>query len=277
MNMPINVSMNMSINIPRVVKPALFLIAALLLTACGDDADLGPMRTETREIGSFDSVSMKGAARLEILIGDRESLSIEGRDKVISRLSTDVHGDTLYIKSKRWDWITTSASPRVTIRITVPRLASLKLEGGNDVRLSGFDGGKSKIRIEGAAHITAEGRLEELTVFMAGAGHADLSNLIANAAKVTVAGVGSVFVHPGNTLDATMNGVGAILYTGNPREVNTHMNGLGTIGRREAKHTWNWGDDDESRDDKKQPVDPDSLQPEYEDKKAPTGEMTEVT
>ena len=69
---------------------------------------------------------------------------------------------------------------------------------------------------------------------MAGAGHADLSDLIADEAKITVDGVGSVYVHPKDTLDATMNGVGAILYTGSPREVNTHMNGLGTIGRRTA-------------------------------------------
>ncbi len=70
---------------------------------------------------------------------------------------------------------------------------------------------------------------------MAGAGHGDFSRLVADEAKVIVEGVGSVIVHPKDTLDATMNGVGAILYTGNPREVNTRMNGLGTIARRDAK------------------------------------------
>ena len=39
---------------------------------------------------------------------------------------------------------------------------------------------------------------------------------IADEAKVTVDGVGSVYVHPKDTLDATMNGVGAILYTRQP-------------------------------------------------------------
>ena len=70
---------------------------------------------------------------------------------------------------------------------------------------------------------------------MAGAGHGDFSRLVADQAKVIVEGVGSVIVHPKDTLDATMNGVGAILYTGSPREVNTRMNGLGTIARRDAK------------------------------------------
>lgn len=260
-------------NIHRAAKPVLVLVVLSMMSACGESVDLGSMRTETRDVGSFYSISMKGTARLEITVGDRESLSIEGREKVISRFSTDVHGDTLYIKSKRKDWITTGSSPRVTLRITVPRLVSLKLEGANDVRLTGFDGGESKISIEGAAHIKANGRLDELTVVMAGAGHADLTNLVADEAKITVSGVGSVFVHPRNTLDATMNGVGAILYTGNPRDVNTHMNGLGTIGRKEGRHEWNRDDD---KDKVEKPVDPDSLQPEYDDKEEQAGETTEV-
>lgn len=122
----------------------------------------------------------------------------------------------------------TGGRPRVTVRITLPGLESLKVEGGNDVRLAGFKGGESNIRIEGAAHIKARGRLDELTIHMTGAGHADFGNVIADAAHVTVIGVGSVYVHPQDTLDATMNGVGAILYSGSPRQVNTHMNGIGT-------------------------------------------------
>lgn len=264
---------NMSIH--RTAKPVLMLIATLVLSACGEGSDLGSVRTETRSVGSFDSISMVGTARLEIAVGDRESLSIEGKEKVISRVSTEVDGNTLYIKSKHRDWIAAGSSPRIKVRITVPRLVSLKLEGGNDVKLTGFDGGASAIRVEGAAHIKANGRLDELTVFMAGAGYADLSNLVADTTKVTVTGVGRVFVHPADTLDATMNGIGAILYTGSPREVNTHMNGLGTIGRKEGKHSFHWGGDQDTVE-KKKSIDPDSLQPEY-DEQTPPDETTEVT
>jgi hypothetical protein len=157
---------------------------------------------------------------------------------------------------------------RITVKISVPKLESLEVEGGNDVRLSGFDGGESVIKASGAAHIFAEGRLSELTVRMAGAGHGDFSRLEADETKVVVEGVGSVIVHPKDTLDATMNGVGAILYTGNPREVNTRMNGLGTIARKDAK-------DVESDDE--DAMDPQDLQPEYADpKQQPANDSTEV-
>jgi Putative auto-transporter adhesin, head GIN domain len=259
------------------MRPASLLalpVAALMLAGCDEhESDAGPVLRETREVGEFDSIDMEGAARIEISVGSPESLTIEAREDVAKRVKVEVRGDTLHIKSKPKDWFISNGRPRVTLRITVPRLESLQLEGGNDVRLTGFDGGESRIRAQGAAHIKAKGRLDELTVHMAGAGHADLSDLIADEAKITVDGVGSVYVHPKETLDATMNGVGAILYTGSPREVNTHMNGLGTIGRR----TPNDRDDEGEDRNEKEPVDPDKLQPEYDDAdKTSVSDSTEV-
>ena len=260
----------------RVAGLLLTVASATLLTACDDGADdrqsRGPTRSESREVGSFDSIDMSGAARLEITVGKPESLVIEGRAASIERVETKVRHNTLFIESKPRDWFMTNNRRRITLKITVPKLDSLQVEGGNDVRLTGFDGGESHIRAAGAAHIMADGHLAELTVRMSGAGHGDFSRLIADDAKVIVEGVGSVIVHPKNTLDATMNGVGAILYTGNPREVNTRMNGLGTIARRDPK--------DEDQDDRADaPVDPDSLQPEFEkpkQKPASASDSTEV-
>jgi hypothetical protein len=208
-----------------------------------------------RDVSEFQALDVSGATRLDIAIGSPTSVEVEGRDPFLKNLSTEVRDDTLYIESKRRDWVAIGTSPRVSIRITVPKLTALKLAGGNDVDLRGFAGGNMSLRIEGAANIDGAGYLDELTVFMAGAGHADLSKLTAKSTKVTVAGVGSVFVHPEESLDATMNGVGAIFYAGSPRNVNTRVNGLGTIGQR--------GSDEKPAT--KKPLDPDQLQPEYED------------
>lgn len=247
-------------NAERAAGLLLIVASATLLGACDDRDDRssrrGPSRSETREVDSFDSIDMRGAARLEITVGQPESLVIEGRASSIARVETKVRHNTLFIESKPRDWFMSNNRRRITLKITVPELESLEVEGGNDVRLTGFNGGETTIRAAGAAHILADGHLEELTVRMAGAGHGDFSRLVADEAKVIVEGVGSVIVHPKDTLDATMNGVGAILYTGSPREVNTRMNGLGTIARKDSK-------DEAEGDD--EAIDPDDLQPEYEE------------
>lgn len=267
--------------------------ACLLLAACGDrNFDKGPTRTESRAVDTFDAVDMNGDGKLQIDVGSPASVTVEGRESVVAALKTEVRGGTLYISSKRKDWMFFGGPQRLTLRITVPRLASLKLDGGNDVRLSGFNGGESNIKVQGAAHVEAEGTLEELTVYMAGAGHVDFSRLVADNAKVTVDGIGSVFVNSTESLNATMNGVGAILYTGNPHVVNTSMNGLGRISQRKPKDMERGEKDEGERPDEREPVDPQSLQPEYDkdkdnDKgksksksqgsnKVPPGGMTEV-
>lgn len=264
-------------NADRAAKLMLILACAGILSACDDDhrRSTGPMRSQTRDVQSFDSIDMEGAARLEITVGKPESLRIEGHEAAIQRVQTEVRDKTLYIESKPKDWFMSSSRRRITLKITVPRLESLELEGGNEVRLKGFDGGESKIRAAGAAHIRARGHLQQLTVRMAGAGHGDFSRLIADHATVIVDGVGSVVVHPKETLDATMNGVGAILYAGNPREVNTRMNGLGTIGQRDPKDADDEDEDGEEEEDSE--IDPGSLQPEYEaPKQKKADDSTEV-
>lgn len=258
-------------NVDRAAGVLLAIACAGLLSSCDDGDDRrsrGPSRTETRDVSSFDAIDMSGAARLEITVGKPESLALEGRASSIQRVTTEVRHNTLFIESKPRDWFMSSNRRRITVRISVPKLESLQVEGGNDVRVTGFDGGESIIKASGAAHIYAEGRLAELTVRMAGAGHGDFSRLEAGEARVTVEGVGSVIVHPKDTLDATMNGVGAILYTGSPREVNTRMNGLGTIARKDAKDV----EDDEDA------IDPEDLQPEYEapKQKPAANDSTEV-
>lgn len=246
-----------------------------LLAGCGDGPlTTGPVRTETRQVGSFDSIEVDGATRLQITVGVPVSLELEGRDPFLSRLETEVHGDTLRIKTRRKDWVAIGTSPRLTVRIGVPSLATLKAQGGNDIRVSGFDGGDTRIRLEGATNLVAQGRLDELRVFMAGAGHADLGDVIAREADVTVAGVGSIIVHPTESLDATMNGVGAIFYTGSPSQVNTRMNGLGTIGQRDADDVRR----ERKRDRAPAPIDPEALQPEYDEpvEKDEKGRLTGV-
>lgn len=251
----------MSSHSPKLI--ATLLIASVGLAACGDHdrprVDRGPVINETREAGDFDSISLRGSARLIVSIGDAPSLKISGPERVVQGLTTEVEGDTLVIRSKRKEWTFGRGDSRLTVNVTMPKLEELRLEGSNDVRLNGYNGGESRIDIEGAANLEANGQLDDLTVHMAGAGRANLRDLIAANATVTVDGVGSVHVNATESLDATMNGVGAILYSGTPRDVNTSMNGVGTISKdRDRK-------DKESQEERETaPIDPDTLQPEYE-------------
>ena len=283
----------------RPLQIASLTLAVLVVSACGaPEFKAGPTRTEARTVGSFDSIDLDGSARLIVTVGAGASVSLEGPDNILDRVTTEVDGDTLRIRTRAKDWVWSNGQPRVVISIGVPHLRSLRLEGGNDVRLNGFKGGESRLEVRGAAHLRASGELDALTVDMEGAGFADLGELVANEARVTVDGIGRVIVHPKDRLDATMNGIGTILYAGSPREVNTHMNGLGSISQggrdrgkqdradrrkqREAEREWkrHRNDTPEERaapdSDSKPEIDPDDLQPEYDNRSQKIVDVTEV-
>lgn len=215
------------------------VVATLTLLAGCDSHDYrdDTMRSETRDVAPFDAVEMNGSVQLEIKVGEPASIVLRGPDRAIELTSTEVHEGTLRIRTSRKDlgW-TLQHDGRLTVVVSVPQLKSVRLQGGNDVRITGFQGGATTIDVEGAARVRASGELDQLTVAMQGAGFADLGDLMVNEAQVTVDGIGQVIVHPKNTLDATLNGVGAIFYEGSPQSVNTHMNGIGTISQRDNDH-----------------------------------------
>jgi hypothetical protein len=222
-----------------------------MLTACGGrDVEPRSSATETRETGNFDAIEFDGDARLEITVGKAARLEMRGQPSVIERTETRVVDNVLHIDVQRKDWSWGKDRQRLTLHISVPQLRSLEVDGGNDVRLKGFNGGETTINVHGAARVKASGELDQLTVYLAGAGHADLDRLIVKDAKVTVDGVGSVFVHPKQSLDATMNGVGAILYSGTPQQVSSSMNGVGTISKRGKQRERHRDHDRDSEDAK---------------------------
>lgn len=249
------------------------LACAAWLGGCGHEhehAPRGPVTTESRDVAKFDSIQLRGSAQLRVIVGEPQAVEIEAHQDVLKRLETEVSGGTLRIHTSK-EGAFAGRGPLV-ITVKVPELTSLQLKGGNDVRVSGFDGGNVAIEIEGAANLKAAGQVDELKVHMSGAGRADLRSLVAKDGTVVVKGVGSVHVHATDSLDATMNGVGAILYSGSPRQVQTSMRGVGTISKDTDRSS---DDEDEDWDVDVDPdLDPDpdprnridlrSIEPEYE-------------
>lgn len=242
-------------------------ITLLMLAGCNPEQDFGPVRAEQRAVGAFEAIDMHGDARLEIRVGDVTSVEVTGVDELVQNTKTSVENKTLVIDNRGHQRKWMKKVRPVLVRITLPQLITMRVDGGNDVRLRGFEGGESTFDIEGAAHIDARGRLDRLTINMQGAGVADFEELVAGRATVTVQGVGSAYVHATDSLTATMNGVGTILYSGNPREVKTSMNGLGKVGKRDDKERERPGRE-------REPIDPDTLQPEYENEPVESEEPT---
>jgi hypothetical protein len=206
--------------------------ATVLLAGCAPQ-DMGPPITQQRGVDAFHSIDLRGAAELDVLVGTGQSLVVEGPSATLGQLATTVRNGMLVVELA--DGGLFRARPgKLKVRVTLPKLNSLALNGAGRISVSGLNGGATTMVLSGAGDLEASGTLDTLTARLNGAGNIDLSHLTATDASVAVNGAGNLVVHATGTLNAKINGVGAINYLGEPAQLSTEINGVGHIGRRDA-------------------------------------------
>jgi hypothetical protein len=93
-------------------------------------------RSETRELGAFDRISMRGIGKLFVSQGKKQEVTLEGDDIAISRITTSVTDGKLIIDVGR-DWVEKLSagfdflsSHDIRITIVVNELKELEVAGG---------------------------------------------------------------------------------------------------------------------------------------------------
>jgi hypothetical protein len=206
---------------------ALLAGVALVTVLAGCSGGRSAPTSETRTVADFHGVELRGAADISVEVGPAFSVTITAGAAALPRVKTEVSNGMLVIDHKRgWFW---SDRGPLTVRITMPALDRFEVNGAGKVDLSGVKGETLALAIDGAANLTATGSIAKLEADINGAGDMTLSSLIATDAELTVNGAGKISAQVTGTLEAVVNGVGNIRYSGNPAHVTTSINGIGSI------------------------------------------------
>lgn len=210
------------------------LVAVLLLVACGGDdsgaeakSGSGVAASETREVDSFSSVDLQGFGDVMITIGPEQSVTVETDENLLERVDTTVRGDALEIETDgRLD-----TDLGIDVVIVVPKLEAVTLSGAGDFVIDGLSAPSVDVVMNGAGNVEAVGTVERLDVSINGAGNAALSDLVASEVDVSINGAGNAAVQATSSLSASINGAGRVTYSGDPEEVETSTQGVGTISK----------------------------------------------
>ncbi len=217
----------------------------------GSVSGSGKVVSQTREVGSFTSISIPYPAEVIIRQGTAELVKLEGEDNLLPQLSAQVNDGTLSISNKVSSW-NERVNPTKPVRITITvkdlrqvnfssagsvRIEKLTTDSLN-VRLSGagslvFDQVKIKTldcSLSGAGSITASGQADSLTLNVSGVGSFSGADLVSASVDVRLSGVGSATVHPKESLTARVSGMGSVRYYGNPK-VDERVSGLGSVNK----------------------------------------------
>ena len=190
----------------------------------------GVARSEPRDIGEFSSIHAEGAGTLDVVVKSGQAgrvVELTADDNLLSLVATEVRDGVLEVGPS----VSINPSTGLRLKVSVPALTGIHLEGANDLNLSIDSPDEFTLHIEGAGRVKATGKVESLIVHSEGAGSVDASQLVASSVDVRIEGAGKARVHATESLKASIEGAGIITYSGDPKKVERNIEGIGRIAK----------------------------------------------
>lgn len=213
---------------------ALALASSSCVVSCGGWGDWGAdvvgsgvARTENRSVGTFDRIRIHGSTDVVAEIGATPSLEVTADDNILSYLETRVDGGTLVVEMKSGSY---SLHVQPVVKVVVPSLVGLEVDGSSDARISRLSGGSFAIDIDGSGDVRCEGAVDALDVDINGSGDVRARELAAKRVNVEISGSGDVHVQALETLSVSIAGSGDVRYAGEP-QVTQSIAGSGDVLR----------------------------------------------
>lgn len=215
----------------RLSIAALF-VPLVALTGCfrgfSVSADSEPKQTKSIETQEFTKIELNGSADMTVRVGPAASISVEGSQQRIERLTTSYEGGTLVFKEKSSGLFGSHGPLHITV--TVPALTALTINGSGDAVVSEIAGQEFSIAINGSGDVEALGQTENLAVTVNGSGNVEAKGLEALDTNVNVTGSGDATTTTKNSLQVNVIGSGNVTYFGEPK-LNKSVAGSGEVNK----------------------------------------------
>jgi Putative auto-transporter adhesin, head GIN domain len=191
----------------------------------------GVSATQARQVAAFSSVELAGSNNVLIHVGDRQqqSVVVKGDDNLLQRVTTEVHSGELVIGNTPGNL---SANTPMSVEVTVPALTALTLSGAGNIAVDGIGSQNLEVSLAGSGNLAGSGAATRLDITVGGSGTVQFAHVVADNVRAVVSGDGSIFVTATRSLDGSISGDGAIVYTGNPPDVTKNVTGTGAITGR---------------------------------------------
>nr|MBC7612025.1 DUF2807 domain-containing protein [Pseudopedobacter sp.] len=207
-------------------------------------------QSETRDVKNFHAISSSGSYTVNVMMGEEESLSIQGDAEDINKIETVVENGVLRIRTKRNRSSWNSVGKKVTINITAKRLDGLMLSGSGilnldgvmnsasaDIQLSGsgeinadVDTQNTAVALSGSGNVNLSGKTGSVNIVVSGSGDVKAKKLATETGNIKVAGSGNVYISAQKDLNASVFGSGSIKYIGDPN-VSINKVGSGNVSK----------------------------------------------
>jgi Putative auto-transporter adhesin, head GIN domain len=206
----------------------------------------GTPKTESRNVTDFTGVGVSIPAKVTIIQGDKEGVTLEGDDNILAVIETEVERGSLKLRfNERGMNVKTKTPLRVTVHAkTVDHLSvagsgdilsdaiksdtfKASIAGSGDINLKKLTAENVRASISGSGNFSAGGKAANVEVSIAGSGDVKVGTLESDKVKISIAGSGDATVWAKQNLSMSVAGSGDVKYYGNP-EVKKSIAGSGS-------------------------------------------------
>ena len=188
----------------------------------------GNIKTDERTISAFANIDASGAFQIEWKSG-APALSITTDENLLPYIDNQVSGDTLHLHTRENIWPTHG----IKVVISSPTRAGARISGAVKLTANQISGPKFALESTGAAQVKLDGNVDELLADMTGASDLNASGLQTKTIEISTTGAADAEIAVSEILKVAITGAGKVSYSGNPKTIEKHITGAGSIRHRD--------------------------------------------
>ena len=188
----------------------------------------GHIKTDERTIGAFTNIDASGAFRIEWKSG-APALSITTDENLLAYIDNQISGDTLRLRTREQIWPTHG----IKVVISSPTRTGAKTSGAVKLTANQLSGPRFALESTGAAEVKLDGNIDELLADMTGASELHAGGLQTKTTEIATTGAADAEIAVSETLKVAITGAGKVSYSGNPKTIEKHISGAGSIRHRD--------------------------------------------
>lgn len=216
----------------------IFLVSFFSFNGCFDDDSpnensnikgSGRIISETRNVGECQGIFIASAGNVIVSEGSSQSIRVEADDNIIDEVITEKVNGMLKVGLKNKSY----SNINVKVYVSLFKVQRLEIQGAGNIKSEEELGVDSLyLLINGAGNIEVKGSGNFLNCLINGAGNIESQQFVTKECIAVTKGVGNCTVNVTEKLNARVEGVGSIIYYGNPPDVSTSITGVGNIVKK---------------------------------------------
>ena len=222
------------------------MFAAATLLLCNSFLSPDMPKEDVRKLEAFSGIGISVHADVFYTPGNTHEIVIEGDDRDVEDLITEVKDGFLKIKYENWR----IKRSKVTIHVTSKELDAVKMSGSGlfesaeaitsdemDLAISGsgnivfnkLAADEVGVKISGSGDVLLEsGSADEMELRISGSGKLKAETFEVSEFSASISGSGGARITAKEELEVRISGSGSVYYHGNPR-VNSSSSGSGKV------------------------------------------------